>query len=305
MADSENIAISDTESENRESLFRNGDASSRKPRIAIALSAGYFGFFAHTGFMMAVEELGINYGAISGSSAGAIVAALHASGVPASEIADALTGLRREDFWDSTGVTSLVRALARRGRGWTGWLKGERFEEIIERQLRVKHFEECQKSLYIVAFNLTEGRDETFTSGTIADKVRASCSYPFLISPKYIDKNHYWDGGFLSKVPVEKMIEQEKPDQVIVHYLPTKKEDADFTRRNWSVVAMLETALTSARKEIESHRLKALGENGQKLFWVEPDLPRVDPRNLKAGARAIEKARHHTLEQLSKQLEII
>lgn len=305
MADSDDIKISATESQKRESSLRTSDASSSEPRTAIVLSAGYFGFFAHTGFMMAIEESGIDYRAISGSSAGAIVAALHASGVPAAEIADALSRLRREDFWDSTGVTSLLRALVQRGRGWTGWLRGERFEEIIERQLRVKNFEECQRSLYIVAFNLTEGRDETFTSGTIADKVRASCSYPFLISPKYIDENHYWDGGFLSKVPVEKMIEQEKPDRVIVHYLPTRKEDGNFTRRDWSAVAMLEAALTSARKEIESHRLKALGEDGHKLFWIEADLPRVDPRNLKAGTRVIEEARRHTIEQLSKQLEII
>lgn len=278
--------------------------TSSRPRTVIALSAGYFGFFAHAGFMMAIEELSIDYSAISGSSAGAIVAALHASGVPAAEIADALTTLRREDFWDSAGVTSVARALLRRGRGWTGWLRGERFEEIIRRHLRVERFEQCQAALYIVAFNLTAGCDETFTSGTIADKVRASCSYPFLISAKSIGENHYWDGGFLSKVPVEKMIEREKPDRVIVHYLPTRKDDADFTRRDWSAVAMLEAALTSARKEIESHRLKALDKDEYELVWVESDLPRLGPANLKAGRQAIEEARRQAIEYLSEQFEI-
>jgi len=273
-------------------------------RTAIALSAGYFGFFAHAGFMMAVEELGIEYSAISGSSAGAIVAALHASGVQAAEIADALVSLRREDFWDSTGVAHLSRSLLRRGRGWTGWLRGERFEEIIRHHLRAERFEECHAALYIVAFNLTKGGDETFTSGTIADKVRASCSYPFLISAKSIGENQYWDGGFLSKLPVEKMIECERPDRVIVHYLKTHRDDTDFALRDWSAVAMLEAALVSARKEIEFHRLKAIKENGHKLFWVEPDLPRLGPRNLRAGAEAIEEARRQAIEQLSKQIEI-
>jgi len=47
----------------------------QQPRTAIVLSAGYFGFFAHAGFISAVEECGIDYCAIAGSSAGAIVAA--------------------------------------------------------------------------------------------------------------------------------------------------------------------------------------------------------------------------------------
>ncbi|HKV38137.1 MAG TPA: patatin-like phospholipase family protein [Blastocatellia bacterium] len=294
-----------------------------KPRIAIVLSAGYFGFFAHAGFMLAVEELGIDYAAIAGSSAGAIVAALHAAGLSAKEIASLLTGIRRKDFWDTTGITGIIGALVRKGRGWTGLLRGDRFEELIERTLPVKRFEDCARSLYITAFNLTLGADETFHSGTIADKVRASCSYPFLLRPKAIDGCQYWDGGFLAKVPAETIIEIERPDSLIVHYLPSG-EPSDFTARNWTAAAMMETALTAARLEIEHHRARALGLTGRELYrrardsgrldiggldsravdssglgnrglslgthWVVPDVPRVSPKDLSGGPRAIEAA---------------
>src|SRR6185436_13348887 len=132
-----------TDGDQRSEAARQSDPEERPahPRIAIVLSAGYFGFFAHAGFMLAIEELGIDYCAISGSSAGAIVAALHASGVPAGEIVDMLTSVRRRDIWDSTGITGIAGALLRRGRGWTGWLKGNRFEELMERHLRAKTFE--------------------------------------------------------------------------------------------------------------------------------------------------------------------
>src|SRR5262252_3644569 len=172
-------------------------------RIAIVLSAGYFGFFAHAGFMRAVDELGIDYHAISGSSAGAIVAALHASGVPASQIIDLLLSIRRRDFWDGSGLLPALKALVRSGRGWTGLIKGDLLEGLMDRHLRVTRFELCPRSLYVTAFNLTKGTDETFYSGTIADKVRASCSYPFLLPAKVINGSAYWDGGFLSKVPIE------------------------------------------------------------------------------------------------------
>ena len=269
------------------------------PRVAIVLSAGYFGFFAHAGFMLAVEELGINYCAIAGSSAGAIVAALHASGVPAAEIADVLSGVRRRDFWDSTGVGGLLRAAVRKGRGWTGLLKGDLFEELIRRRLRVQNFEECPRALYITALNLSTGADETFHSGTIADKVRASCSYPLLMTPKVIHGAHYWDGGFLSKIPIEALLAAENPDRVIVHYLPTRNGAKDFSESNWSALSIFEKALTAARKEIETRRLNALGEDRHKLVWVEPVVPPVSPKDLSAGKAAIVAAYRHALKHLS------
>jgi NTE family protein len=269
------------------------------PRVGIILSAGYFGFFAHAGFMLAVEELGIDYCAIAGSSAGAIVAALHASGVPAAEIVEMLVALRREQVWDSVGVSGILRAVARRGRGWTGWLRGELFEQTVERHLRAKSFDQCPRSLYITAFNLTKGRDETFDSGTIADKVRASCSYPFLMSTKRIGGSEYWDGGFLAKVPAETLMEREKPDRVIVHYLPTQDGGLAPAERNWSAIALMERALTAARREIERHRLEALGHLRQKMVWIEPVVPAVGPKTLSEGRAAVEAAHGNALGRLA------
>ncbi len=257
------------------------------------LSAGYFGFFAHAGFMLAMEELGIEYRAIAGSSAGAIVAAMHASGMRAADIIESLTGVRRETFWDSTGVIGILRAVARRGRGWTGLLKGDQFEERLGAMLPVKTFEECRRSLYVTALNLTRGVEETFHTGTIADKVRASCAYPFLMSAKNIDGSHYWDGGFLSKVPIEVMLERERPSRVIVHYLPTREDETDLTERNWAAIGCLERALTVARKEIERHRLERLEGLEGRMIWVEPDVPRVGPNMFSAGKSAAEAAYLH------------
>ena len=270
-------------------------------RVAIVLSAGYFGFFAHAGFMLAVEELGIDYCAISGSSAGAVVAAMHASGIPASEIIELLVSVRRKDLWDSTGVGGILRALVKRGRGWTGLLRGERFEERLNHQLRVSTFEECRRPLYITALNLTRGVEETFYSGTIADKVRASCSYPFLMSSKAIDGNEYWDGGFLTKIPLETMIEKEKPDRLIIHYLPMRDEETNPKERRWSAVALMERALNISRKEIERRRLEALGEMRDKITWVEPTVPRVTPKTLSGGEAAARAAYRHASTALGKE----
>jgi NTE family protein len=275
--------------------------SHENERIAIVLSAGYFGFFAHAGFMLACEELGINYRAIAGSSAGSVVAAMHASGVPAAEIIELLSSVRRKDMWDSTGVAGLLGSLMKKGRGWTGLLKGERFEERLDHRLRVKTFEECPRALYITALNLTKGVEETFYSGTIADKVRASCSYPFLMSSKKINGDEYWDGGFLTKIPFETMVERERPDRLIIHYLPMRDAETDLRARQWSAVGLMERALNISRREIESRRLEALGEIKNRIIRVEPTVPQVSARNLSTGRAAAHAAYQHAKAVLSSQ----
>ena len=60
--------------------------TSPKPyRIGIALSGGGARGFAHVGALKALEENGIRPDIIAGVSAGAIVAALYAAGVPLSK----------------------------------------------------------------------------------------------------------------------------------------------------------------------------------------------------------------------------
>ncbi len=274
-------------------------ASDYQPRTAIVLSAGYFGFFAHAGFMRAIEERGIDYGAIAGSSAGAIVAALHASGVSAAEIIATLGQIRKTDFWDSTGASGFARALLKKGRGWSGLLKGDAFERMILKYLRVNNFEACPRRLYLTAFNLTKGKDETFDSGTIADKVRASCSYPFLMAPRKIGDSEYWDGGFLAKIPLETLIEKEQPERIIIHYLPTREDARGLSERNWTAFAMLEKSLTAARKEIEQHRLQAMTRFKERMVWIEPQVPPLGADKLAQGKQAIDAAYNFALERLA------
>src|SRR5215831_14799966 len=66
----------------------------------LALSSGFFGFFAHAGVMSVLEEEGLLPGRVCGSSAGALVGGLWAAGVAARRICDELLALRREHFWD-------------------------------------------------------------------------------------------------------------------------------------------------------------------------------------------------------------
>lgn len=271
-------------------MDRNGAGGSE--RIGVVLSAGFFGFFAHAGFLVALEELGIEYQAIAGSSAGALVAAFAASGMPPREIAGLLTGLRRQDFWDPSFLR-ILQGLVTLGRGWTGLLTGHRLESLIESHLRVKTFEECSKALYVSAVNLTTGKNVTFSDGTIADKVCASCSYPFLFAARRIGENRYWDGGVTVKVPLEVMREKAQVNRIIVHYLPSAplEESNRFLRRPLTPLHLMLRGLDITRREIESLRREKHEGGGSGVQYVTTQVPRCGPDRLHLGPQIVEAAR--------------
>ena len=85
------------------------DWLSQEP-FTLTLSSGFFSFFAHTGMLAALEEQDLLPQRVTGSSAGALVAACWASGLSTAELKNILFELKRSDFWDP-------------GFGW-GLLKG-------------------------------------------------------------------------------------------------------------------------------------------------------------------------------------
>jgi len=61
--------------------------------FSLGLSSGFFGFFAHAGFLSALEEEGLQPRAAWGSSAGALVGGAWAAGLSADEFSRVLFGL--------------------------------------------------------------------------------------------------------------------------------------------------------------------------------------------------------------------
>src|SRR5262249_53323541 len=83
--------------------------------FTLAMSSGFFGFFAHAGVMSVLEEEQLFPARISGSSAGALVGGLWAAGVSPRTICTLLVELRREHFWDVGLGFGLLRGARFRG----------------------------------------------------------------------------------------------------------------------------------------------------------------------------------------------
>jgi NTE family protein len=259
-------------------------------RIGLVLSAGYFGFYGHAGFLKGLTAAGVKPAAYAGTSAGGMVAAFAASGLPVSAVEEALLKQTRKNFWDPDPIGAVMDV--RRGHGFTGLLKGDRFRRLLEEYLPVRTFEELPHPLLLVAANLTSGTHDVFTTGELAPRVHATCAYPGLFRAVPIDGNHYWDGGLVDKAPALALSESamgKQLDAILVHYLPSR------TRKVLGgplVYAQgLATASAALRHDHFRLQLTVLEARKVPIYVVTSNLPPVTPSTLERGFDALDQAR--------------
>jgi NTE family protein len=156
-----------------------------KAPFTLAMSSGFFGFFAHFGTVRALLDHGLQPARFCGSSAGALVGGCMASGASVNAIEDTLLGLDRAQFWDpSPGL---------------GLLSGQSFRTMLAALLPIQRMEHTLAPLAVSAWHGRSRRTHVLRSGNLVESVYASCAVPLLFQPARIGKNYYWDGGIADR----------------------------------------------------------------------------------------------------------
>jgi NTE family protein len=259
-------------------------------RFGLVMSAGYFGFFGHTGFWKGLKHAGLEASAYAGTSAGGLVAAFAASGAPVETLEALLRAQKREGFWDPDPLGAVVNAV-RGGHFATGLLKGERFRTLLSTHLPVARFEDCKHPLLVVAANLSEGSSTVFTTGALAPRVHATCAYPGLFRAVEIDGKFFWDGGLVDKAPALALSESEAGrglDALLVHYLPSREEGS--LSGAFAYARGLSAGMSAIRRDHFRLQLEVLKARGVPTYVVVSELPAVSPKQLHVGAKALEEA---------------
>lgn len=162
-----------------------------KPSIALALGSGAARGWAHIGVLDALTEAGIKPDIVCGTSMGALVGAVYASGR-----LDALRDWAMGADWRA--VASMIDVGLLGGGLVDGvhivkWLTGMGLPEKIE---------DLRMPFAAVATDISTGREIWLQSGKLARAVRASIGMPGLFSPTKIDGRWLSDGGLVNPVPV-------------------------------------------------------------------------------------------------------
>jgi len=259
-------------------------------RFGLVLSAGYFGFYGHTGFLKGLAGAGLSPAVYAGTSAGALVAAHAAAGLSIQQIEETTLSRKRHEFWDPDPIGAVRNAA--RGFGLTGLLKGQRLRSLLEATLPVRTFEELPHPLLVVASNLTRGGPTVFTEGELAPRLHASAAYPGLFRSVRIDGDQFWDGGLVDKAPALALAESELGrdlDAILVHYLPSRSR-ADIGGP-MAYAKALTAGMAGLRRENYRLQLEVLRSRGVKVYTVVSVLPQVSPDSLEEGFSALDQAR--------------
>jgi len=260
-------------------------------RFGLVLSAGYFGFYGHAGFLRGLAATGLKPTAYAGTSAGGLVAAYAAAGAGVQDIEELVLKQTRQNFWDPDLIGAVLNA-APGGHGLTGLLKGDRFRKLLEQTLPVRTFEELQHPLLLVSANLTQGTHEVFTSGELAPRVHATCAYPGLFRAVKLGGNAYWDGGLVDKAPALALRESrygQELEAILVHYLPSRTRTV--LGGPMAYAQGIAAGSSALRHDHFRLQLALLRERGFPVYVVVSNLPSVSPSEMERGFDALHQAK--------------
>ena len=162
-------------------------------QAGIVLSGGGARAIAHLGVLRALEEQNIQPSALAGSSAGALIAALYAAGLPPEKI---------KDLFHDTAYFGVFHLLF----GRPGLFDMGAMRSTLETWLPVKNFEDLPIPLHVAATNLTTGKSEIISSGPLLEPLLASACVPVIFEPVLYNGCQYVDGGVLNNFPVEALL---------------------------------------------------------------------------------------------------
>lgn len=154
----------------------------KRPKIAVVLGSGGPRGYAHIGVIKVLEEAGIQPDLIVGSSVGALVGAFWASGMNGPDI-------QKEAFAGGPLTLFDLNPFADRG-----WIRGQKLQDYVTRQLDGKRIEQLVRPLIVVAADRDRKVPVFFSTGNLGVAVRASSAVPGIISPVGIGGIEYEDG---------------------------------------------------------------------------------------------------------------
>lgn len=159
------------------------------PRIGVALSGGGTRGSVHVGVLQALEDNGIVPAYLSGTSAGAFVAALYAFGIPLFDlrkIVIAMTPMRTVHF-------TLSRF---------GLLTNDAIGSIVDEVIGKRNIEDAPIPLAVMAADICTGEKVVLRSGSVSAAVMASSALPGISVPVTIGGRMLVDGFIVEDVPI-------------------------------------------------------------------------------------------------------
>lgn len=162
----------------------------KRKTIGLALGSGGFRGFAHIGVIKSFKKHNVPIDYLSGSSIGAMVAAHYALFEDTGLLTEALTARPKDNMFLFLDLS------------WAGGLiSGQKLMVYLKKVFGSSEFSNTKVPVRILATDLITGRPYVFSTGDLAEAVRASSAIPLVFKPAIQDDKLLVDGGLSNPVP--------------------------------------------------------------------------------------------------------
>ena len=242
-------------------------------KIGIALGGGGAKGFAHLGVLRVLRDAGIDFDIVTGTSIGALVGVIYASG-----------GI--DEFEEYAANISRAELAIRLGPTWpgAGLFTGDYIEKLLNDFVPEKNIEELKKPFAALSVDLKKAEVITFTEGDLRRAVHASVSIPGLFKPIIYKDKGLVDGGVLESVPVAAARNLGARVVIAVDLLADISNSTDQEEGNWSIVEIVQRSSIIAQRQINQFRY----EKDPPEVMIKPRVSHVKVMDFHLGRDIIE-----------------
>ena len=276
-----------------------------RPKIGLVLSGGGAKGLAHIGVLKVIDSLGIKIDYISGTSMGAVVGGLYASGYTAQELdsifssidVDALlqdyTPRESKSFYEKRNdeIYALTLPFNNFKLGLpSGLSKGLYNFNLISRLTQhvshIRDFEKLPIPFLCIATDLESGEQVLLNSGVLAQAIIASGAIPTLYNPVEINGRLLIDGGVVNNYPIEEL-----KSRGIDFIIGVDVQEGLKTRDQLKDV-------TAVLSQINNFSMieKMDGKRNQTAIYIKPDTKGYSVVSFNEGKEIIKKGNEKAME---------
>ncbi|WP_460148317.1 patatin-like phospholipase family protein [Pseudomonas sp. S2_A02] len=258
-----------------------------RPKIGLVLSGGAARGLAHIGVLKALEEQGIKIDAIAGTSMGAVIGGLYASGYQIDELEKLALSIdwqqalsdappredvpfrRKQDDRDFL----VKQKLSFRDDGSLGLplgvIQGQNLALLLESLLAhtsdTRDFDKLPIPFRAVATDIASGEKVVFRKGHLPQVIRASMSIPAVFAPVELNGRLLVDGGMTDNIPLDVAREMGVDIAIVVDIGTPLRNRKQLT----TVVDVLNQSITLMTRRNSEEQLAALHKDD---VLIQPPL---------------------------------
>lgn len=276
-------------------------------RIGLVLSGGGAKGFAHIGVLKVIDSLGINIDYIAGTSMGAIVGSLYASGYSGKQLDSIFNAVNFDNVINDI-IPRSSRTLYERDNTekYAVVLPFDRFKLKLPSSLsrgqnvfnllskltlhvsEIQDFDKLPIPFFCVATNVETGKAVILDSGNLALSVTASGAFPSLFQPVEIDGALLIDGGVINNYPIDEL--RAKGIEIIIG---VDVQDGLATREDMTSAPDVLLQINNFRT-INDMKLKREKTD----VYIKPDIKDFTVIDFSQGRKIIDNGEKAALEKL-------